>query len=251
MKTIALQWAVGAALVGSLALLWGDRSPLESVSADGEDSRHPPMGVLRSSLLRSSLVRIDDNHLVYSVGHNRLLLLACDAKAQTLEVKAAFEISEDTERFALAPDKRNLAGYYADNLATKRLEATEAAKAAFVAEASKKLDVGLASRERLAQLAEAYWQTGDASFLVTQLTAERYAVRRAAALTLGDAGFVAASPVLIEVMTEQSPQGKRALELLERFAGTPLTTGLQANSWWKNLPTADRQRRVSLDVAPQ
>ncbi|GIW73473.1 MAG: hypothetical protein KatS3mg102_3015 [Planctomycetota bacterium] len=278
--------ALGAALLGALAGFFAARlairpaAPRPDTPASGHhagahpgpavapvptSSSLPGAAAAASAALAAgrpaqsgSLVALGEGYVLYADGAGHLLLLRFSPRGspwldrpETLELLAAYAVREEPGRHPLAPERRSLHGFYLDDLALERAEALERAQAAFARElAAGAVDAG--ARARLERHARAVLAAGDASFLCAHLSGVPYTVRRTAALVLGEHGFLAAAPVLMEV-AEQGTAGdaERARALLGALAGRPLADRAAFEAWWARLGPEQRARgRVPFSLPP-
>jgi hypothetical protein len=208
--------------------------------APGSPPPAPPPPPPPAPIPVPSVAALGDGRVIYADGAGRLFVLG----GRPLAIEGAFALRADRGRFLTDPARRAASGFYLDDLAAEGAAALERARAAFDREAGS-LAVDTGASERAEASARAVIEAGDASFLLARLGAERYPVRRAAALALGRAGFVAAAPVLAEVAAEEAgtPAADRVRALLAHLAGRPIPDRASFDAWWSALAPADRSAR--------
>lgn len=212
---------IGVGAIGALALRVATRRVFEPEPASRlaiEAAAPPPAGSLPlfvTCTAAPALASLADGRALYADGTGRLFVL--EMRDGRLALAGAYALREDRARHATEPRARAPSGFYLDDLGAEGERAMEAARLAFEREAASNA-IDAAAPERLEARARAVLAAGAGETLLAALRHERYSVRRAAALVLGEAGREEAEGVLCEIAKEEpgSYAAERAEKILER-----------------------------------
>lgn len=236
--------SVGAALAGRASAPPAPLLAAPSVEPRGEAGASAP------------LVPLGNGRLVYATGDGHLVVLVADPTSAELSVERVYTIGRDRERHLGDADRRQLHGFYVDDVEQVERVGLEAARAAYEAAvlraARSPADLGLAERA-----ADEVVRRGGADLLAADLAppgdgAEAAIRRRASALALGAAGYrVAAVPLAALLRGAGSPDlAERVVGQLRRLTGLQLDAQRPAaaadavEAWAKERAQAPRFERV-------
>jgi hypothetical protein len=180
------------------------------------------------------LAPIGGDRVIYTTAEGHLLVLRPDPASGELEVERAYSVSRDLER-SMGEDTRQLHGYYLDDIEAARRAGIEAAQRHYefsVIEAGEnRASVASAKTAALALV-----RAGGADRLARDLALEAGSGvsnmrRRLAALALGESGYVAAAPLLLELLRSESGDLlAEAVAALERLTGLDLDPARRAEA---------------------
>ena len=175
-----------------------------------------------------SLADLGGGRFVYSRGDDRLVVLRCDPTSGELEVERVYRLEEDVARHLGDDLRRRLHGVYLTDLEQARREALERTRVrltTLLERASMEVQGVARAEEAAASLA----RLGGADLLLPLLGPERSRLeRRAAAIGLGEAGYLAAAPYLSELLERHATSEalvSRLTRILTQLIGEPLDMG--------------------------
>ncbi|HBP23068.1 MAG TPA: hypothetical protein DEA08_35510, partial [Planctomycetes bacterium] len=199
----------------------------------------PPVG---------SLADLGGGRFVYSRGDDRLVILRCDPTSGELEVERVYQLEEDVARHLGDDLRRRLHGVYLTDLEQARREALEQTRTrltTLLERAALEVQGVARAEEAAATLA----RLGGADALLPLLKPERSRLeRRAAAIGLGEAGYLAAVPYLCELLERHATSQSlvsRLTRILTQLTGepldasVPLATAQRVRAWVDTHPLED------------
>jgi hypothetical protein len=176
--------------------------------------------------------------VLYATSEQKLAVLKRDAVSGELVIERVYALDRN--------DARGLGLVDLERASRERIELSDAASDDTLAHPELGLDPAQAAARRLVE-------TGGADRAARRLDSTDPIARRTAAIALGEHGYLAAIPVLIQVLegTADKELARRIVVQLGELTGTPLDpddarTGAarKASDWWtQNAPKAPLARR--------
>ncbi len=167
----------------------------------------PEVAITAPPVAPQSLVSAQDQ-LFYADGQGNFFHL--EPGPEGLRVVDVQRLVHDPLRHVDDPARRELHGFYLDDLASLERERRDAFRAALER---------TEDEEAAARLARELFALGDVEGLLPHLESGSYVRRRQAAFTLGEAGYLAAVPALIDLLSESEEGRRRAHAALVALTG--------------------------------
>jgi hypothetical protein len=214
----------------------------------------PPGSVLKGIRPESqgALAPVGDGCFVFSRGDG-VLFLGRLGKERRLELLRVYRLTHDPERHMTRIARRSNHGWYLDDEGEGNLARVRSLESTFLRSA-RSAEPDLKLRKKAQRAAEELYRLHALPFLIGRLKDDEYMSRRTVALLLGEEGYLAAIPVLIEMLKEPpSEERKRAylslVELTEKDFGTDAGAEDQSEAierwqrWWTRNAPGDRFAR--------
>jgi hypothetical protein len=211
---------IAAALVfGALKLETSQSasSYVPTFPASFKSAGHPPAPIADKESA-GQLTPFGSGKVLYADGHGRFLILALDSKNGELLVEKALDLVYDPRRWH-GSKKRQTHHYYFDDIVLARNVLLTALRRDFKAIIASG-ENNAAVLARVDNLARRLAMFHDAAFLLPYLGHERFFVRRAVALALGEQGYrIAVRELIYSMNTGDSAFREHINELLSQLTG--------------------------------
>ena len=216
-----------------------------------EPPRLAPPPVASNAPHPPSIAKLDDNRVVYAVD-GKIVVLAKDPRSQELLIEHVYSLEHDETRNVGDDAHRAYSGFYLVDVERARHEEVEIddgvlkEAAAKASERQDGLDFCLTIARKLAD-------AGGIDRLAKRLEDRNPFARQAAALALGERGYLVAIPQLVQIVeaTGDSDLARRVILILRDLTGIAFDPGdgravvaRASDEWWKkNAPQDPFARR--------
>jgi len=200
-----------------------------------------------------SVATLGEGRVVYAAADGTIVVLHRDFKSEELVIDRVYSLEKDDQRYAGDDARRAYSGLYLVDVEQARRQAVEIQDGLFkdaIARAPERGDGQDRCIEQARRLAEA----GGIDRLRKRLDDRNAFARHAAAIALGERGYIAAVPDLVQILegTGNTDLAKSVVLTLRELTGLPLeiddgrlAVAKLVDEWWKkNAPEDPFARRV-------
>jgi hypothetical protein len=200
-----------------------------------------------------SVASLGEGRVVYAAADGTIVLLKRDAVTEGLVIDRVYSLEKDELRNSGDDARRAYSGLYLVDVERARREAVEIQDGLFKDAVTRAPDRG-DGLDRCIEQARKLGDLGGVDRLRRRLDDRNAFARHAAAIVLGERGYLAALPDLVQVLegTGNTDLAKHVVLVLRELTGLPLepddgrsAVARLADAWWKkNAPEDPFARRV-------
>jgi hypothetical protein len=200
-----------------------------------------------------SVATLGEGRIVYTAADGTIVVLHRDPVSSELVIERVYSLEKDDQRYAGEDARRAYSGLYIVDVEVARRQAVEIQDGLFkdaIARAPERGD----GQDRCIEQARKLAQAGGIDRLRKRLDDRNAFARHAAAIALGERGYIAAVPDLVQILegTGNTDLAKSVVLTLRELTGLPLeiddgrlAVAKLVDDWWKkNAPEDPFARRV-------
>ncbi len=230
-----------------------DRPPPAATPAETPRAHEPSNAAPAPAAAAPSVANLGEGRIVYASADGKLLVLHRDPVSNELLIDRVYAVEKDDLRNAGDDARRAYSGFYLVDVERARREEVSVQDGLFkdaVAKAPDRPD-GL---DRAIAVARRLVAAGGVDRLRSRLEDRNNFARHAASIALGESGYLAAVPDLIQIVEgiPDTELARHAAQLLRELTGLAIepddprpSVVRQADEWWrKNAPEDPFARRV-------